>query len=124
MRENAGKDIHIDAVAAPNVRQNRDLMSKINLLGYRIGVPGHPALRVVLGVALVIFGMLGFLPVLGFWMVPVGLAVLAIDFPPVRRFQRRMTIRLGNWLHRRWPSMASRFGYGAPRDIRRGSGRK
>ena len=48
-----------------------------------------------------------------------GLAILAIDFPPVRRFQRRMTVRLGNWLHRRWPRSAARFGYGSPRPGRK-----
>ena len=64
-------------------------------------------------------GFLSFLPVLGVWMVPVGLAILAIDFPPVRRFQRRMTVRFGTWLHRRWPRLAARFGYGAPRAGRR-----
>jgi purine-cytosine permease-like protein len=68
---------------------------------------------------MVVFGVFGFLPVLGYWMLPVGLAILAIDFPPVRRFQRRMTVRLGNWLHRRWPRSAARFGYGSPRPGRK-----
>jgi hypothetical protein len=94
-------------------------MAKINLAGYKIGVPGHPLLRMALGVLFVLFGVFGFLPVLGFWMIPVGLAILAIDFPPVRRFQRRMTVKLGNWLHRRWPGLARRFGYGAPKPERR-----
>jgi hypothetical protein len=65
---------------------------------------------------LVLGGLLGFLPVLGFWMIPVGLAILAIDFPPVRRFQRRMTVKIGYALHRRWPAIARRFGYGPPRN--------
>ena len=94
-------------------------MVKVNIVGYRIGLPGHPVLRITLGMLMVLFGLLGFLPVLGFWMVPVGLAILAIDIPPVRRFQRRMTVRLGNWLHRRWPGLARRIGYGVPRDHRR-----
>lgn len=94
-------------------------MSKIRLLGYRIAVPGHPVPRIALGTAMIAGGFLSFLPVLGVWMVPVGLAILAIDFPPVRRFQRRMTVRFGCWLHRRWPRLAARFGYGAPRAGRR-----
>jgi hypothetical protein len=94
-------------------------MPKINIVGYRIGVPGNPILRILLGLVMVVGGLLGFLPVLGFWMVPFGLAILAIDFPPVRRFQRRMTVKLGNWLHRRWPGVAKRFGYGTPRNERR-----
>ncbi len=90
-------------------------MSKVNFAGYKLKVPGHPLLRMLAGVALVIGGTLGFLPVLGFWMIPLGLAVLSIDFPPVRRFYRRTTVKLGHWLHRRWPAIAKRFGYGAPR---------
>lgn len=95
-------------------------MPKIRILGYRMGVPGHPVLRVLLGAAMVVAGLLGFLPVLGFWMVPLGLAILAVDFPPVRRFQRRFSVKLGTWLHRRWPSLAVRFGYGRPRSGRLG----
>ena len=67
-------------------------------------------LRIVLGVTMVVFGVVGFLPVLGFWMLPLGLAILAIDFPPVRRFRRRGTGCLGNWLHRRWAGSAARLG--------------
>ena len=95
-------------------------MPKINMLGRKFNVPGHPLLRMVLGGAMVLGGLAGFLPVLGFWMVPVGLAILAIDFPPVRRFQRRMTVNLGNWLYRRWPALAKHFGYGEPKPERRG----
>jgi len=49
----------------------------------------------------VVFGLLGVLPVLGFWMVPIGLIILAIDFPFARRINRRMTV----WLHRRLPGL-------------------
>jgi hypothetical protein len=90
-------------------------MSKINFAGYKIGVPGHPLLRIGLGILLIAGGTLGFLPVLGFWMIPLGLAMLAIDLPPVRRFQRRLTVRFGTWLHRSWPAWARRFGFGAQR---------
>jgi hypothetical protein len=48
----------------------------------------HPKwkwLRPPLGVLLVLAGALGFLPVLGFWMIPLGLAVLAVDFPAAAR---------------------------------------
>ncbi len=95
-------------------------MPRINVLGYLIGVPRNPLLRVLLGTGMVVGGLLGFLPILGYWMVPVGLAILAIDFPPVRRLHRRMTVRFGNWLHRRWPSLARHFGYGRRRSDRLG----
>ena len=41
--------------------------------------------RVPAGIALTGGGVLGFLPVLGFWMLPIGLALLAHDVPPMRR---------------------------------------
>ncbi|MCB1377648.1 MAG: hypothetical protein KDK89_04655 [Alphaproteobacteria bacterium] len=93
---------------------------RVNFAGYKVKVPGHPLLRMGFGIALVIGGLLGFLPVLGYWMIPLGLAVLGVDLPPVRRFYRKMTVKLGLWLHRRWPALARRIGYGAPRPRRQG----
>ncbi|MCB1501799.1 MAG: hypothetical protein KDK07_18785 [Bauldia sp.] len=49
------------------------------------------------GVALVFLGLLGFLPVLGFWMVPAGFLVLAADIPAVRRFNRRTAVAVKGW---------------------------
>jgi len=40
--------------------------------------------RVPAGVAFTVGGCLSILPGLGLWMVPVGLATLAIDVPPMR----------------------------------------
>ncbi|MCP5346918.1 MAG: hypothetical protein H7A04_08660 [Pseudomonadales bacterium] len=60
-----------------------------------------PVLRGTIGLVLVAMGLLGFLPVLGFWMIPLGLAVLATDIPPLKRrlhgrlrHQRRRNLRL------------------------------
>ena len=52
-------------------------------------------LRKAIGVLLVTGGLLGFLPVLGFWMVPLGLALLAVDYPVVRRVWRRIGVGWG-----------------------------
>ncbi len=87
----------------------------VRFAGYKMKIPGHPLLRVVLGAALVVGGFLGFLPVLGFWMIPLGLGILAVDFPPVRRFYRRVTVRFGAWMHRKYPRYAARVGFGRPR---------
>jgi hypothetical protein len=65
----------------------------------------------LLGFLLLLGGLLGFLPVLGFWMVPLGLLVLAIDFPIARRIKRRLEVWLGRWLIRRSPKWARRFGF-------------
>jgi len=43
------------------------------------------AWRVPLAIGLMFGGMFGFLPVLGFWMLPLGLALLAMDLPFLRR---------------------------------------
>jgi len=42
-----------------------------------------PGLRLVLGLLLIGGGFLGFLPVLGFWMIPLGIAVAALDLRPL-----------------------------------------
>jgi hypothetical protein len=69
--------------------------------------------RIVLGCLLLLGGFLGFLPVLGFWMVPLGLIVLAVDIPMARRLRRRLEVRLGRWLVRRSPKWARRLGFTA-----------
>ena len=53
-----------------------------------------PLLRGVVGLLLVGLGFLGFLPVLGFWMIPLGLALIATDIPPARRWLRRRLHRM------------------------------
>lgn len=42
-------------------------------------------LRTLLGILLMIGGVFGILPILGFWMLPVGAAFIALDVPPLRR---------------------------------------
>lgn len=54
-------------------------------------------LRISIGGALVFFGCLGFLPVLGFWMIPLGLLVLSHDLAWARRHRRRLVV----WWERR-----------------------
>jgi purine-cytosine permease-like protein len=90
-------------------------MRSVNFLGKRVPVPGNLVLRVILGLVLIAGGLLGFMPVLGFWMLPLGLLVLSIDFPPVRRFRRNATVRMGDWFKTRWPSAAARLGLTARR---------
>ncbi len=64
----------------------------------------HFSMRWVLGVTLIIGGILGFLPVLGFWMIPLGLLVLAPDF----RWARRGYLSIIMWLRRRRDRIATR----------------
>lgn len=88
-------------------------MHSVKFGGRRIPVPGHPVIRIILGSLLLVGGFLGFLPILGFWMVPLGLLILAVDIPMARRLRRRIEIRFGRWLVRRSPKWASRFGFSA-----------
>jgi len=65
--------------------------------------PGLHWVRVPAGVALMLGGVLSILPVLGLWMLPLGLVMLAKDV----RFLRRPTARMLAWLDRRLPARRS-----------------
>lgn len=77
----------------------------VRLGGYRMPLPRSRLLRIAIGGALVFFGLFGFLPVLGFWMVPLGLLVLSVDIPRVRRWRRRFAV----WFSRRYPVLAAKL---------------
>lgn len=59
---------------------------------FRFGMPQSRVLRIIIGCVLVLCGLLGFLPVLGFWMIPLGLLVLSHDLAFVRRQRRRLAV--------------------------------
>jgi hypothetical protein len=49
-----------------------------------------PGLRSVLGIICVALGIVGFLPIVGFWMIPLGLALVWLDLRPIlRRYKSR-----------------------------------
>src|SRR5262245_48225757 len=62
---------------------------------FSIPVPGSRIPRVILGLLLVLGGLAGFLPILGFWMIPLGFLVLSIDLPIVRRGRRKVQVWFG-----------------------------
>lgn len=41
-------------------------------------------LRSVLGLLSLALGIFGFLPIIGFWMIPLGIGLIALDVPPWR----------------------------------------
>ena len=57
--------------------------------------------RIIAGVLFVLFGLVGFRPILGFWMVPLGLAILAIDIPIVKKLVHRLTTAFNKWRRKR-----------------------
>ena len=65
--------------------------------GRHVPLPRSKALRIGLGILLILGGFIGFLPVLGFWMVPLGILVLSFDLHVARRLRRRAIV----WWERR-----------------------
>ncbi len=73
-------------------------MPKVTLWGRTVRLPRNRPLRVAMGLAFVAMGLVGFLPVVGFWMIPVGLAILSVDSRLARRIRRRAEV----WIVRRY----------------------
>lgn len=65
---------------------------RLHIGKWSLAMPRSRVGRIATGSALVVGGTLGFLPVLGFWMIPLGLIVLSHDLPAVRRRRRRMAV--------------------------------
>ncbi|MGV1015522.1 MAG: hypothetical protein ACOYB4_11180 [Methyloceanibacter sp.] len=72
-------------------------MAKIKFFDRDWHLPKSKPIRIGLGIVLIGGGLLGFLPVLGFWMIPLGLLVLSVDLPIVRRWRRQLTV----WWHKK-----------------------
>ncbi len=69
--------------------------------------PGVQLIRIPLGLLLIIGGIFSFLPVLGIWMLPLGLLILALDVRLLRGPVTNGIIRVRKWWrHRR--SVAAR----------------
>jgi len=68
---------------------------RLRFAGRDVPLPQTRAFRIALGIALMLGGLAGFLPILGFWMVPLGLLVLSVDMPFVRRTRRRLAVWWG-----------------------------
>ena len=58
-----------------------------------------PGVRSLVGILLMIGGVFGFLPIVGFWMLPLGVAFIALDIPWTRHhihaWMARLERRLG-----------------------------
>lgn len=60
--------------------------------------PSSRLVRIPAATLLIAGGIFGFLPVLGLWMLPLGLVLFAQDIPPLQKPMARM---LG-WIERKW----------------------
>ncbi|WP_245414874.1 hypothetical protein [Aureimonas flava] len=73
----------------------------VHLFGRTFRLPANRMARMGIGIAFIIGGCLSFLPVLGIWMLPLGLVILSIDLAFVRRWRRRADVRWGRRRKRR-----------------------
>ncbi|MCH7806402.1 MAG: hypothetical protein IID52_06905 [Proteobacteria bacterium] len=64
-------------------------------------MPKNRVIRITLGILFIIGGILGALPILGFWMFPIGLLFLSVDFAIARRWRRRIEVWWGRRKKRR-----------------------
>ena len=88
----AGGDPRLDALVhrlPPRVASTVDYLLQ----------PSSRWVRIPSGALLVVGGVLSFLPVLGIWMLPLGLALLAEDVPALRASRSKVF----DWIERRKP---------------------
>ncbi len=72
-------------------------MATIRLGNRKFKLPKSRFTRILIGLALIVGGVLGFLPVLGFWMIPLGVLILSYDLPLVRRWRRQWQVKYSRW---------------------------
>ncbi len=78
-------------------RIGRQVPAAAGFLGW-IRQPRRHFVRIPLSVLLILGGIFSFLPVLGIWMLPLGLAVLAVDIPLLRRPVANVLVRLQRFI--------------------------
>jgi hypothetical protein len=73
----------------------KKIRARVNrlLVWIRDNVP--PGVRSLVGLLLIVGGVFSFLPILGLWMLPLGVAVLLLDLKPLYHGLRR-TFSRGN----------------------------
>jgi hypothetical protein len=84
---------------------------RLHLGKYALPFPQSKTGRGAIGVGLIAGGCLGFLPILGFWMLPLGLVVLSHDFATARRIRRRSGLKMARWSrsYKQWRSKSSKL---------------
>jgi hypothetical protein len=86
----------------------REVPEKVARVLRRLRHPDARWIRIPAGVLLVLGGIFSILPILGIWMLPFGLLLLAYDVP----FLRRPVARFTSWAVGKWVG------------LRRGRGRR
>lgn len=73
-----------------NSPADKPIRSRSERMIERLKEPRCRFVRIPAAIALILGGLLGFLPLVGFWMFPLGLAILAIDIPIAGRLLHRL----------------------------------
>lgn len=60
--------------------------------------PSSRWFRIPLGIVLVVAGIFSLLPILGLWMLPLGLLLLSLDVPLLKR----PILGMLDWIERQW----------------------
>jgi hypothetical protein len=98
--QNAQSETSQDALDERMERLQRRLPASLGKAVTWVRGPSSKAVRLPLGVALVAGGTVGFLPIVGFWMLPVGLVMIARDVPPLRP----PLVRFFDWFEAKLPA--------------------
>lgn len=90
-----------------NEKERRRLARQIEALGRKMPFLRKPSralmrrgwgvVRIPFALLMIAGGMLSFLPVLGIWMLPLGLLFLAVDVPLLQKPMSGSFIRLRRW---------------------------
>ena len=76
------------------IRLNRHTIARSLQRAFIWGETHIPfGVRTLLGILFAVGGLFGFLPILGFWMLPFGVVLIVLDVPPLKR-------RLATWIDR------------------------
>lgn len=102
-------------------KPRRRLLRQIETLGRKMPALKRPSrallgkgwsvIRVPSALLLILGGLLAFLPVLGIWMLPLGLMLLAVDVPVLQNPMSSVFIRSRRWVairRRAWRRIRSR----------------
>ena len=77
---------------------NRRVPTRISQFIRLLRKPSSFAARLAVAVLLIVGGIFSFLPVLGFWMLPLGLLLIAQDVP----FLQKPLVKALAWVEAKW----------------------
>ena len=86
-------------------RLEREMPERLGRALRSLRHPDSRLIRIPIGLLCIVGGIFSFLPVLGIWMLPLGLLLIALDVPILRQPVARFTI----WGVRKWAALRLRL---------------